>query len=127
MNVAIMSAIKTERFTCFLLNAFIGERASIRVRSLQRLRDYTRFQKVSRTGGSTTASAAKGGWKGGTDGPPLHFMPGLLMGAELVAVQVFFLYEPDCHHTVLLESSVELAAIDPECGCGAHLVSTKLL
>lgn len=54
-------------------------------------------------------------------------LPGLLMRTELVAVQVFFLYEPDRHHTILLESSIKLAAIDSECGCGAHLISTKLL
>ncbi len=46
---------------------------------------------------------------------------------ELVAVEILFLNEPHCHHAILLEPAIELAAIDSECGRGAHLVATKLL
>ena len=50
-----------------------------------------------------------------------------LMGAELVAVQIFFLDESDCHHAILFQTAIEFAAVDAECGCGPHLVATKLL
>ena len=49
------------------------------------------------------------------------------MGAELVAVEIFFLQEPHRHHAILLQTSIKFAAIDTEGGCGPHLVSAKLL
>src|SRR5215467_12584898 len=46
---------------------------------------------------------------------------------KLHAVQILFLNEPNRHHAILLEPAIELAAIDSQCGCGTHLVATKLL
>ena len=66
--------------------------------------------------------------KGGHRGPPLQSVGAeKLVCAELVAVQILFLQEPDCHDAVLLEPAIEFAAIDSKRGGGAHLVSTKLL
>ena len=47
--------------------------------------------------------------------------------AKLMSVQVFFLNKPYRHHSVLLQTAIEFAAIDTKCGCGSHLVATKLL
>src|SRR6185503_10966948 len=67
----------------------------------------------------------RGGWPQ-SDHPPNCRGWGL-MGAELVAVEIFFLQEPHRHHAILLEPAIKFAAVDAECGCGTHLVSTKLL
>ncbi len=50
-----------------------------------------------------------------------------LMREELVPVYIFFLNESHRHHSILLETPIELAAIDSECGRGAHLVAAELL
>ena len=50
-----------------------------------------------------------------------------LMGAELVAVEIFFLQEPHRHYSILLQAAIEFAAVDSKRGCGPHLVATKLL
>jgi hypothetical protein len=49
------------------------------------------------------------------------------MGAELVAVEIFFLQEPHRHHAILLQTAIEFAAVDAKRGSGPHLVATKLL
>src|SRR5215212_1322742 len=46
---------------------------------------------------------------------------------QLHTVQIFFLQEPDCHHTILLEPAIKFTAIDSQSGCGAYLVFSKLL
>jgi len=66
---------------------------------------------------------------GPLSGPPLQMVGAgwLVHRTELVSVEIFFLNKSHRHHAVLLEAAIELAAIDSQCGCGPHLVATKLL
>src|ERR1700754_824466 len=50
-----------------------------------------------------------------------------LMRKEWVPVEIFFLNKSHRHHSILLETAIEFAAVDSECGCRSHLVAAKLM